>query len=54
MKASLTRFWRGSSGATAIEYSLIATGMALAIVVSVSNLGTTVAGLYSSALSALK
>jgi pilus assembly protein Flp/PilA len=54
MKASLIRFWRATSGATAIEYSMIAAGIALAIVASVSKLGTTVTGLYSSALTALK
>jgi pilus assembly protein Flp/PilA len=54
MKASLIRFWRGNSGATAVEYSLIAGGIALAIVASVTKLGTTVTGLYSGALTALK
>lgn len=54
MKASLIRFWRGDSGATAIEYSMIAAGIALAIVASITQLGTTVDGLFVSVLTALK
>jgi pilus assembly protein Flp/PilA len=54
VKASLIRFWLGNSGATAIEYAMIAGGIALAIVASVITLGTTVDGLFVSALAALK
>jgi pilus assembly protein Flp/PilA len=54
MKASLIRFWRGNSGATAIEYAMIAAGIALAIVASITKLGTTVDALFNSVLSALK
>jgi pilus assembly protein Flp/PilA len=54
MKASLIRFWRGNSGATAIEYAMIAAGIALAIVASVTKLGTTVDALFTSVLTALK
>lgn len=39
---------RNCSGATAIEYALIAGGLSIAIVVSVNGLGTTLAGLYQS------
>jgi pilus assembly protein Flp/PilA len=54
MKAGLIRFRRNNSGATAIEYAMIAAGIALAIVASVNQLGTTVEGLFTSVLSALK
>ena len=54
MRASLIRFWFEISGTTAVEYSLIAAGIALAIVAAVTQLGTTVDGLFSSVLTALK
>jgi pilus assembly protein Flp/PilA len=54
MKASLIRFWRGISGATAIEYSMIAAGIALAVAASITKLGATVDGLFVSTLNALK
>jgi pilus assembly protein Flp/PilA len=54
MKASLIRFWRGASGATAIEYAMIAAGVALAIAAAISKLGATVNGLFVSVLTALK
>jgi pilus assembly protein Flp/PilA len=54
MKASLIRFWLANSGATAVEYAMIAGGIALVIVASVNTLGTTVDGLFVSAVAALK
>ena len=54
MKASLIRFWRGASGATAIEYAMIAAGIALAIAATITNLGATVDGLFVSVLTAMK
>jgi pilus assembly protein Flp/PilA len=54
MKASLIRFWLGTSGATAIEYAMIAGGIALVIVATVTQLGATVDSLFVSALTALK
>ena len=54
MKASLIRFWLGTSGATAIEYAMIAAGIALAIVATITKLGATVDGLFVSVLTALK
>jgi pilus assembly protein Flp/PilA len=54
MRASLTCFWRGKAGATAIEYSMIAAGIALAIVATITKLGATVETLFSSVLTALK
>ena len=54
MKASLIRFWLENSGATAVEYSMIAAGVALAIAASITTLGSTVDGLYASVLATLK
>jgi pilus assembly protein Flp/PilA len=54
MRASLIRFWRGQSGATAIEYSMIAAGVALAIAAAVTKLGATVEGLFGNVLTVLK
>jgi len=54
MKAYLIRFWLGTSGATAIEYAMIAAGISLAVVASITQLGATVDGLFQSVLTALK
>jgi pilus assembly protein Flp/PilA len=54
MKASLIRFWRGRSGATAIEYAMIAAGVALAIAATITKLGGSVNGLFVSVLTAMK
>jgi len=48
------RFLREESGATAIEYGLIAGGIALAIVATVQGLGTTLTGTFGSVQTALK
>ncbi|WP_339382667.1 Flp family type IVb pilin, partial [Klebsiella aerogenes] len=40
MKNLVSRFIKDESGATAIEYGLIAAGIALAIITVVNNLGT--------------
>lgn len=42
MKSLVARFVKDESGATAIEYGLIAAGIALAIIVIVGQLGSTV------------
>jgi pilus assembly protein Flp/PilA len=44
--ASLRRFGAAQDGATAIEYALIACGVAGAIVAIVTTLGGSVAGMY--------
>ena len=54
MRASLIRFWLGNSGATAIEYSMIAAGVALAIAAAITKLGATVEGLFGSVLAVMK
>ncbi|MEY9183639.1 pilus assembly protein Flp/PilA [Bradyrhizobium sp. USDA 326] len=42
------RFLADESGATAIEYGLIAAGIALAIIAAVKNAGTAVSGVFTS------
>jgi pilus assembly protein Flp/PilA len=54
MKASITRFIRDESGATAIEYGLIAAGIAVAIIATVQALGTNLNATFSSVSTALK
>ena len=49
-----TRFARDENGATAIEYAMIAAGIATAIVAAVSALGTTVKGLFESVAAGFK
>jgi pilus assembly protein Flp/PilA len=51
---SVRRFLRNDSGATAIEYALIASGVAVAIASTVFSLGTSVKGLYSSVATAMQ
>ncbi|TPQ25705.1 Flp family type IVb pilin [Bradyrhizobium guangdongense] len=50
----LTKFWSDESGATAIEYGLIAAGIALAIITVVNSLGTTLNDKFGSVSSSLK
>jgi pilus assembly protein Flp/PilA len=50
----LARFLSDPSGATAIEYCLIACGIALAIVVSVQAIGPTLATKFTSVNTSLK
>jgi pilus assembly protein Flp/PilA len=40
MSQLLTRFWKDQSGATAIEYGLIAAGISVAIIAAVNGIGT--------------
>ncbi len=42
----VARFVKDESGATAIEYALIAAGIALAIIAAVNTLGTTLSGKF--------
>jgi pilus assembly protein Flp/PilA len=48
------RFLMEASGATAIEYALIAAGIALTIIAAVNGAGTSVSGLFASVSSSLK
>lgn len=66
MRATSTQLWRkgvkriflkflsDQSGATAIEYGLIAAGIALAIITAVNGLGTTLNSQFTSVNSSLK
>jgi pilus assembly protein Flp/PilA len=54
MKNLIARFAKDESGATAIEYGLIAAGIALAIITVVNNLGTTLNAKLVSISSSLK
>ena len=54
MRRLVSSFVEGESGATAIEYSLIAAGIALAIVAVVNGLGTNVRIPFATVQTALK
>jgi pilus assembly protein Flp/PilA len=54
ISATLSRFLRDEGGATAIEYAIIASGVAVAIAASVTSLGSSVNGLFTSVSTALK
>jgi pilus assembly protein Flp/PilA len=47
MRILLQRFVREESGATAIEYGLIAAGISVAIIVTVQSLGTKLSNTFS-------
>ena len=49
----LKRFWADQSGATAIEYGLIAAGIAVAIITVVKTLGTKLKTTFTSVQGAL-
>ena len=46
MRIALTRFMNDESGATAIEYGLIAAGIAVAILVAVNSVGSSLTTLF--------
>ena len=50
----VARFLRDQSGATAIEYGLIAAGISIAIIVAVNGLGTTLNDKFTSINNSLK
>ena len=54
MKAMLTKFIADESGATAIEYGLIAAGISLAIIAVVNGLGAKLNTRFASINSSLK
>jgi pilus assembly protein Flp/PilA len=54
MKRFLLKFWNNESGATAIEYGLIAAGIALAIIAAVNGLGTNLNSVFTSVNASLK
>ncbi|RXT44321.1 Flp family type IVb pilin [Bradyrhizobium betae] len=54
MKRVVLKFWSDESGATAIEYGLIAAGIALAIITVVNSLGSTMNDKFGSISTSLK
>jgi pilus assembly protein Flp/PilA len=54
MKNLLARFAKDESGATAIEYGLIAAGISLAIIAVVNGLGTNLNNKFNAINSSLK
>jgi pilus assembly protein Flp/PilA len=54
VRTLLIRFRRDESGATAIEYGLIAAGIAAAIILVVNTLGTNLNTTFSSISTAIK
>jgi pilus assembly protein Flp/PilA len=54
MKNLVKRFAKDESGATAIEYGLIAAGISVAIIAVVQGVGTKLTGTFTSVQTALK
>jgi len=54
LKRTMLSFLSDESGATAIEYGLIAAGIALAIIAAVNGLGTNLNAQFTSINSSLK
>jgi len=54
MKNLISRFVKNESGATAIEYGLIAAGISLAIIAVVNGLGTNLNNKFTSINTSLK
>lgn len=54
MRNIFLKFWADQSGATAIEYGLIAAGISLAIIAAVNGLGSTLNTNFSNINSSLK
>jgi pilus assembly protein Flp/PilA len=52
--SNVVRFFRDESGATAIEYGLIAAGISIAIVAVVSSVGSSLNTTFTSVSTALK
>ena len=54
MKTLVKRFAKDESGATAIEYGLIAAGIAVAIITVVQGLGTKLSNVFQNITTAIK
>ena len=54
MSKFVTRFLKDESGATAIEYGLIAAGIAVAIIAAVNSVGTNLSAKFGVVATALK
>ena len=54
MKSVIKSFFKDESGATAIEYGLIAAGIAIAIITAVNGVGTQLSANFNTISSSLK
>lgn len=54
MRQLFSKFLRDQSGATAIEYCLIAAGLSIVILAAVNSIGTTLSTNFTSVNSSLK
>ena len=54
MKSLISKFFKDESGATAIEYGLIAAGIAIAIITAVNGLGTKLSTNFETISNSLK
>jgi pilus assembly protein Flp/PilA len=54
MKTLLARFLHDRSGATSIEYALIASSISIVIIGAVNNVGVTATQMYSNVATALR
>jgi pilus assembly protein Flp/PilA len=54
MRTTVARFVKDASGATAIEYGLIAAGIAVAILVAVNSVGSSLTTLFNTVATDLK
>jgi len=54
LKHIISKFWADESGATAIEYGLIAAGISLAIIAVVNGLGSTLNTKFTTLNTSLK
>ena len=50
----IVKFWKDESAATAIEYGLIATGIAVAVIPVITGLGTKLKTAFSTISTAIK
>jgi pilus assembly protein Flp/PilA len=54
MKSLILTFFKDESGATAIEYGLIAAGIAIAIITAVNGVGTKLSSTFTTISTSLK
>ncbi len=54
MLQRVSRFLRDQSGATAIEYCLIAAGLSIVIITAINSIGTTLNAKFTSVNTSLK
>jgi pilus assembly protein Flp/PilA len=54
MKSLILSFFKNESGATAIEYGLIAAGIAIAIITAVNGVGSQLSSVFTNVSTSLK